>query len=621
MPKITFIEKDLTSPGILNVTANTVYVPGFSVSGPVNKPTLLNSVQELKETFGCVADSQEEGFVKFSETFTYNGKTLFTRNQKEPGYLYAKELLASGLPVIFERLSSATNAIDGSTAYRLLHEALSSETLKDCGKYNVKFLTSGGYPNFCSNVSENITSQVFSSDYATTKSTTILDVKADRTDSAVKRLSTSNLEYSKVCKDSYVDTYTATNNKTGPFGIHLNNISISDLDKFMFAVYTNAKFLRKIGNYPGTTHSWDLNDCWVNVKAERVTNPCYDNTWKVQIFGLNYKDANTVKVTVSTVDTANTADPTIVDNTTVLLYTLENIHADTLDELLKDFYFVDDPATATEISVYSSQVIKLLESDTTNINSSINAISTDLHRLANLRKDCVALIDHTPDILPENLLACVDLAKANFGEYDAMFTPWGSYQVSGEDFNMPASFGYLLALARSTSNNPNWLAVAGAARGGVPNLIALNETVTNAVAESYQQRMGVSINPITEITPYGNLIWGNRTLKNNEINLTAKSFLNIRVLICDVVKTAFAAARAMTFEQNNDILWVNFKSMLISTLDQMVKGAGISAYELKKRANKQKAELRCVIRLYAIEAVEDFEIELQLADETSAVIA
>ena len=61
--------------------------------------------------------------------------------------------------------------------------------------------------------------------------------------------------------------------------------------------------------------------------------------------------------------------------------------------------------------------------------------------------------------------------------------------------------------------------------------------------------------------------------------------------------------------------------MLIPTLDQMVKGAGISAYELKKRANKQKAELRCVIRLYAIEAVEDFEIELQLADETSAVIA
>lgn len=418
MPKITFIEKDLTSPGILNVTANTVYVPGFSVSGPVNKPTLLNSVQELKETFGCVEGSQTESFVTFSETFTYNGKNIFTANQKEPGYLYAKSLLEAGLSVIFERLTPNTGTsgaeittITGLYAYSKLLEALGSGRLTDCGTYNIKFLTSGGYPNKCSVSSE------------------------------------------------------------------------TDLD------------------------------------------------------------------------------------------------------------------------------------------AGINSIGLALYIIASTRKDCVALIDHTPDINPENLLACITESKDSFGEYGAMFTPWGSYQVSGEDFDMPASFGYLLALARSTSSNPNWLAVAGATRGGVPNLIALNETITNAVAESYQSRTGVSINPITEINPYGNLIWGNRTLKFNTVNLTAKSFLNIRVLICDVVKTAFAAARAMTFEQNNDILWVNFKSMIIPTLDQMVKGAGISAYELKKRANKQKAELRCVIRLYAIEAVEDFEIELQLADDTSAVIA
>lgn len=52
----------------------------------------------------------------------------------------------------------------------------------------------------------------------------------------------------------------------------------------------------------------------------------------------------------------------------------------------------------------------------------------------------------------------------------------------------------------------------------------------------------------------------------------------------------------------------------------MVTAGALSGYELLKRANKKKAELRCVIRLYAIEAVEDFEIDVQLADESTAVI-
>ena len=52
----------------------------------------------------------------------------------------------------------------------------------------------------------------------------------------------------------------------------------------------------------------------------------------------------------------------------------------------------------------------------------------------------------------------------------------------------------------------------------------------------------------------------------------------------------------------------------------MVTGGGLSGYELLKRTAKQKATLSAVIRLYAIEAVEDFDIEIQLADESTAII-
>jgi hypothetical protein len=52
----------------------------------------------------------------------------------------------------------------------------------------------------------------------------------------------------------------------------------------------------------------------------------------------------------------------------------------------------------------------------------------------------------------------------------------------------------------------------------------------------------------------------------------------------------------------------------------MVSGNGLSGYQLKKRTSKQKAELSCVIRLFAIEAVEDFDIEIQLADSSTAIL-
>lgn len=52
----------------------------------------------------------------------------------------------------------------------------------------------------------------------------------------------------------------------------------------------------------------------------------------------------------------------------------------------------------------------------------------------------------------------------------------------------------------------------------------------------------------------------------------------------------------------------------------MITGNGLSAYELKKRTVKQKATLSAVIRLFAIEAVEDFEIEIQLADSSTAIL-
>ena len=132
-----------------------------------------------------------------------------------------------------------------------------------------------------------------------------------------------------------------------------------------------------------------------------------------------------------------------------------------------------------------------------------------------------------------------------------------------EMVELPGSFGYLTAMANAIRNGANkWVAMAGATRGSVPMLQSLKEDITQATIDKLQSREGISINPIATINPFGVLVWGNRTLYNNKLkgNLTSSSFLNIRNLCSDVKKTIWAAARKMTFEQNSDILWLNFNS-------------------------------------------------------------
>ena len=131
-----------------------------------------------------------------------------------------------------------------------------------------------------------------------------------------------------------------------------------------------------------------------------------------------------------------------------------------------------------------------------------------------------------------------------------------------------------------------------------------------------------AINPITNIKPYGLVLWGSRTLKNNVLNgdLTATSFLNIRQLTNDVKRQVYVAAKSLTFEQNNDLLWIKFKNKLTPLLDSMVNSGGISAYDIKKKKTDKKATIKAVVRLYAIEPVEDWDITIELADSTTEIL-
>lgn len=263
------------------------------------------------------------------------------------------------------------------------------------------------------------------------------------------------------------------------------------------------------------------------------------------------------------------------------------------------------------------------------------SLSDKVLELAANRGDCVALLDHTNNY--NRSLAATDESSVYYGiksntstltetnlSYGAVFTPWVDYS-SG--ISIPASVVYLMAYAKSNIYNPSWLAIAGVQRGLVSIKGLLTSTpLTNTIADSYQRLgssddVGISINAITYINGYGYCIWGNRTLTSRAANSSgfATSTLNIRNLVSDVKKQARLAAISCMFEQNNDILWVNFKSLITPLLDKMVSGYGLKKYKFVKNTTTDKSKLSASIKLYPENTVESFDISIILTDEDADI--
>lgn len=253
-------------------------------------------------------------------------------------------------------------------------------------------------------------------------------------------------------------------------------------------------------------------------------------------------------------------------------------------------------------------------------------IAQQLLSVAANRGDAIALIDFDNSEINESWVTKVlTLSFMNgiddIGKYGAAFIPWGLYKTTSintiSKMLFPGSFAYLSCLARSGSK---WSATAGVVRGNIPNMIQTSQIVTGAISDKLQGKDSISINCILNIKPtYGYCIWGARTLFKNPHDLVASSFLNIRSVTSDVKKKVYEIAKKLTFEPNNNIMWLNFKAGIEPTLEQMVSNNAISAYRITKVATNKRATVAAKIRLVAIEPVEDWDITIELTDSYTSV--
>lgn len=618
MPKITIRERDLTSAGNLEVTTNAVYIPGYSNMGPTNVPTLCETVEDFMFIFGSEpykfrtqqawpkAGDNEDGILA-GKGFDSNAVpttdstmgNMYEEGELEKSYIMAVELLKLGLPVLYERVASEDTIEKWTSAAYISGKNIAADNTKPFN--NIPPTAGAGIQirsTFPGLASEDI--------ICTLNKKIVTLVNADKT--------TENGFYwiiSTKCKAN----------------VNLGTREISPVEtSFTFNARVAAEFTNCKLVYPNQS----LVD---NSGLVKLT---FENNIKedTEFIYLDLEDSSKLREyklgIVGADDTFRATDE----------FKVEDIYNVFLESKAQD-PTTGEPVGLDKLSDKGEYIIKFVTTGAYPVfEFADNTVAQKVIEIAANRGDCTALIDHTPNnsrnayaLNNSSVFSKVsEFARSNvkneLGEdaftYAAMFTPYGVYTCSsiGKQVMLPASFGYLAALAASVQVNGNWMAAAGVQRGGVPNLVALSQNITNAIADSYQNRDAISINPITNIKPYGLTIWGNRTLKNNAKagDLTATSFLSIRQLTNDVKRTVYVAAKSLTFEQNNDILWINFKSKIIPTLDQMVSGSGLSGYEIKKQKTTKKATIKAVVRLYAIEPVEDWDITIELADSSTEIV-
>lgn len=560
MPSINIYEKDLTSPYSVDTTPNIVYIPGYANIGPLNTPVLCNTLSEFYSIFGSVP-------YKFKTPQAYptvGGNSFITAAKPtssmyqvgdfEKSFILAAELLSKNLPVLYERVASAS-----------LKQA--SKQISGFGTFKAKEEYSGLVG-------------------------TDISIKIDRFNKS---------------SDQTLDHYTLTVKlaQSAEFGVS------EKVETFDFVISESA-----------TSGSIIL--------YSDIDSSIVDIVWN--IVG-----------TPATVSEVNLSDPG--NYTTTDEFSVSDIYTaflDSADTEGSKLYVLEDKGEY-QIKFLTLGAYPCFEFGT----ADSYPVFDNIIEAAAKRGDCIALVDHTnksdrklqTEVSSGSVYASLSsyvkknnmtvVRKGGDSEdgytYGAMFTPYATYRLSTQNnaqYILPASFGYLSAFAASTQNNPNWYAVAGVSRGVPSGLIGLSQNITNAIADLYQPRNNVAINCITNIKPYGYTIWGNRTLKNNSADgdLKALSFLNIRVLTCDLKKTLYQACKRYTFENNTDIMWLNFKSQIEPALAKMLSGNGIASYQIIKVATTKKATIEAIIRLVPIEPVEDWFITIELTDGVEANI-
>ena len=197
--------------------------------------------------------------------------------------------------------------------------------------------------------------------------------------------------------------------------------------------------------------------------------------------------------------------------------------------------------------------------------------------------------------------------------YAATYYPWVKYYDSANKkyINLPATKDVVRNFAYTDNVSHPWFASAGMSRGPVDCVKATHFTRQDEEDTLYE---GL-INPVKTFAADGVKIWGNKTMYQEDTPLNR---INVRRLMIRVKDLVMSAATQLIFEQNDNTVDAQFRSIVEPILANVKQNRGISDFKIKTDTSaeaRDRKELPAAIHVKPINCLEYIPITFTIYPE------
>ena len=232
--------------------------------------------------------------------------------------------------------------------------------------------------------------------------------------------------------------------------------------------------------------------------------------------------------------------------------------------------------------------------------------------------DCLYIVT-TPDTDKDGHEIDAEDAVANFESselntsYAATYYPWIKYYDAANKkyINLPATKDVVRNFAYTDNVSQPWFASAGMSRGSVDCVKATHFTKLDEEDVLYEGM----INPIKSFSADGVKIWGNKTMYLEDTPLNR---INVRRLMIRVKDLIMKASRQLIFEQNDNTVEKQFRSIVDPILADAKQKRGISDYKIVTDTSaeaRDRKELPASIHVKPINCLEYIPITFTIYPE------
>lgn len=229
--------------------------------------------------------------------------------------------------------------------------------------------------------------------------------------------------------------------------------------------------------------------------------------------------------------------------------------------------------------------------------------------------DALYVIDAPQEGPADEVVADLESSEID-SSYAATYWPWVKYFDANANkyIMLPPTKDVVRNMAETDNKANPWFAPAGVNRGKMNVTKAEQKTKLLDEDELYGNR----INPIKTFAKDGVLVWGNKTLYSKDTPLNR---INVRRLMIRVKKLVVLASRNMIFDQMDNTLEQQFRSLVTPILDDVKSKRGIIDYRIMTESTPETRDqhiLPARILIKPMQALEYISISFVVYPESVA---